>query len=69
MRFRKDGTLVLLNLVPVLLNYGPLEHCIQANTTVEHGQNSVKYRPTALTPASRLQGITELHQKDLRISA
>ena len=31
-------------------------------------QNSVKYRPTVLSYASRLQQRAELHQKDLRIS-
>ena len=59
---------VLLSLGPVLLSFGPVEHCIQANTTVKHGQNSAKYRPTVLTRASRLQRNNELHQKDLRIN-
>ena len=64
----QTGIAVLLDLGPVLLNYGPVSYPYQANTTVEHGQNSVKQGQTVPNRASPLQKDNELHQKDLRIN-
>ena len=40
----------------------------QANTTVQHGQNSVKQWPNSAKQCQRLHRNDELHQKDLRIN-
>ena len=46
---------------------GPVGPPYQANTTAQHGQNSVKQCQQCHTQCQRLQRNTELHQKDLRI--
>ena len=63
MRFSKDGILVLLNLVPVLLNYGPLEPPYWANRTVQHGQNSAKQVKTVSGSANGFTGIRSYIKK------
>ena len=65
----QTGVAVLLYLVPVLLNLVPVPYPYWANTTVQHGQNSVKQCKQCQTECQRLHGNSELHQKDLRIIA
>ena len=68
MRFPKTVIAVLLNLVPVLLNLGPVPYPYWANTVLEHGQNSAKQCQTVTNQCQRLHQNAELHQKDLRIN-
>ena len=67
MRFLNQYTLILLNLVPVLLNMDPVGPPYWANTTVEHGQNSVKNsaRQCQTVPtASQEYGVTSKRPKN-----
>ena len=57
----------LLNLVPVLLNLGPVIPPYQANRVPSYGQMRSKQCRTVPRQCHPLQHDDELHQKDLRI--
>ena len=65
MRFLNQYTLILLILGPVLLILGPVHTPIQANRTLQPGQNSAKLSKTVRYTKQPLQYTSELHQNSV----